>query len=224
MFTTIIIAPWIPLFFILLYFIFSNSVKILLLGPFPNLLKALLLGPHLSVCLMKYLFFLSMLQNNNSILRHEMDLDPWHFPWDSLSWEEESFFISREKRHEHQKRDFYRNSWCLSAVIVLDGAGVPQGLQQALPVVVSVEENIPPKWKSACIWCISRRLPHILAQFRAYGSSLVERERFLPKCFMTYLPSWFGATIFTFLGMSFFQCVCILCTGIQLGWINLHYF
>lgn len=31
-----------------------------------------------------------------------MDLDPQHFPWDSLSWEEESFIISREKRHEER--------------------------------------------------------------------------------------------------------------------------
>lgn len=116
----------------------SNFHYLLLAFIFSNSLKALLLGPHLSVCLMKYLSFLSMLQNNNSILRHEMDLDPQHFPWDSLSWEEESFIISRGKRCEQQKREFYSNSWCLSAVRAMDGAGVPQGLQEALPVVVSV--------------------------------------------------------------------------------------
>lgn len=39
-----------------------------------------------------------------------MALDFQHFTWDSFSWEEESFITSREKRHEHQKREFSRNS------------------------------------------------------------------------------------------------------------------
>lgn len=124
--------------YLLLVFVFSNSVKTLLLGPLPSSLKTLLWGLHLSVCLTKYLSFLSMLQNNNSILRRELDLDPQHFPWDSLSWEEESFIISGEKRHEQQKREFYRNSWCLSAVRAADGAEAPQGLREALPMVVPV--------------------------------------------------------------------------------------
>lgn len=67
-----------------------------------------------------------------------MDLNPQHFPWVSLSWEEESFIISRGKRRAAEERVLQEQlmpECCQSSGW---SRGSLAGLQEALPVVVPV--------------------------------------------------------------------------------------